>query len=238
MAVGWHWTTSISMRINVIQGGYLIGYWALPGCQGWCYSKCLSHGRHFRCDVGFGLSGVTLTPPAKNLVEVRNSNVLQIFVSLCFFVIFSVVFVIFEWKRRLWPSKWYIICAYWVILKICYSVSETPWIYEKTVVWDLIEHLHVTSYMTLPTAAAMLEVFFSRRAGRFNGNNFGKRPKTGHFSGPIETFQCIKSNRGFDVKIWKVFIIPSFRFSWKLKKLCRFDFFCFWIVADRGEIAR
>jgi hypothetical protein len=25
-------------------------------------------------------------------------------------------------------------------------------------------------------------------------------------SGPIETFQCIKSNRGFDIKIWKVFI--------------------------------
>jgi hypothetical protein len=33
-----------------------------------------------------------------------------------------------------------------------------------------------------------------------------KRPKIGHLSGPIETFQCIKSIRGFDVKIWKVFI--------------------------------
>jgi hypothetical protein len=31
---------------------------------------------------------------------------------------FSLFFVIFEWKRRLWPSKWYIICVYWVILKI------------------------------------------------------------------------------------------------------------------------
>jgi hypothetical protein len=61
--------------------------------------------------TAFGLSGVTLTPPVKNLVEVRNSKVLQIFVSL-FFVIFSAVHVIFEWKRRLWPSKWYIICAY------------------------------------------------------------------------------------------------------------------------------
>jgi hypothetical protein len=30
------------------------------------------------------LSGVTLTPLTKNLVEVRNSKVLQIFVSLCF----------------------------------------------------------------------------------------------------------------------------------------------------------
>jgi hypothetical protein len=30
--------------------------------------------------------------------------------------------------------------------------------------------------------------------------------KIGHLSGPIETFQCIKSTQGFDVKIWKVFI--------------------------------
>jgi hypothetical protein len=44
------------------------------------------------------------------------------------------------------------------------------------------------------------------RPGRFNGNNVRKRPKIGHFSGPIETFQCIKLNRNFDVKIWKVFI--------------------------------
>jgi hypothetical protein len=34
-----------------------------------------------------------------------------------------------------------------------------------------IEHLHVTSSLTSPTVAAILEVFFSRRAGRFNGNN-------------------------------------------------------------------
>jgi hypothetical protein len=60
--------------------------------------------------------------------------------------------------------------------------------------------------MTSPTVAAMLEVFFSRRAGRFNGNNVEKRPKMGHFSGPIETFQCVKSNWDFNVNIWKVFI--------------------------------
>jgi hypothetical protein len=47
---------------------------------------------------------------------------------------------------------------------------------------------------------------FLRRTGCFNGNNVRKQPKTYHFSGPIETFQCIKSNRNFDVKIWKVFI--------------------------------
>jgi hypothetical protein len=46
----------------------------------------------------------------------------------------------------------------------------------------------------------------SHRAGRLNGNNVRKRPKIGNFSGPIETFQCIKSNRDFNVKIWKVFI--------------------------------
>jgi hypothetical protein len=38
---------------------------------------------------------------------------------------------------------------------------------------------------------AILEVFFSRRVGRFNGNNVRKRLKIGHLSGPIETFQCI-----------------------------------------------
>jgi hypothetical protein len=32
---------------------------------------------------------------------------------------------------------------------------------------------------------------FLRRTGRFNGNNVRKRPKIGHFSGPIKTFQCI-----------------------------------------------
>jgi hypothetical protein len=46
----------------------------------------------------------------------------------------------------------------------------------------------------------------SRRAGRLNGSNVRKRPEICHFSGPIETFECIKSNRNFDVKIWKVFI--------------------------------
>jgi hypothetical protein len=30
--------------------------------------------------------------------------------------------------------------------------------------------------------AAILEVVFSRRAGRFNGNNVRKRPKIGHLS--------------------------------------------------------
>jgi hypothetical protein len=48
--------------------------------------------------------------------------------------------------------------------------------------------------------------YFFAPARRFNGNNVRKRPKIGHLSGPIETFQCIKSNRGFDIKIWKVFI--------------------------------
>jgi hypothetical protein len=70
------------------------------------------------------------------------------------------------------------------------------------IVTNPIEDLHVTS----PMVAAMLEVFFSRRAGRFNGNNVRKRPKIGHFSGPIEMFQCIKSNQNFDIKVWKVFI--------------------------------
>jgi hypothetical protein len=74
-----------------------------------------------------------------------------------------------------------------------------------------IEDLHVTSSMTSPMVAAMLEVFFSCHAGRLYGNNVRKRPKIGHFSWPIETFQCIESNRNFDVKIWKVFIM---RYQW------------------------
>jgi hypothetical protein len=45
-----------------------------------------------------------------------------------------------------------------------------------------IEDVHVTSTMTSPMVAAMLEVFFSRRAGRFNRNNDRKRPKIGHLS--------------------------------------------------------
>jgi hypothetical protein len=79
------------------------------------------------------------------------------------------------------------------------KVRATHWILD-------IEDLHVTSTMTSPMVTAMLEVFFLHRAGRLNGNNVRKRPKIGHFSGQIETFQCIKSNWNFDVKIWKVFI--------------------------------
>jgi hypothetical protein len=45
-----------------------------------------------------------------------------------------------------------------------------------------------------------MEVFFLRRAGCFNGNNVRKRPKIGHFSGPIETFQCIKTSHAVQIK--------------------------------------
>jgi uncharacterized protein YcsI (UPF0317 family) len=47
-----------------------------------------------------------------------------------------------------------------------------------------LENLHLTLSMTSP----MVEVFFSRRAGRFNGNNVMALRKS-------ETFQCIKLNR-------------------------------------------
>jgi hypothetical protein len=60
--------------------------------------------------------------------------------------------------------------------------------------------------------AAMLEVFFSCRAGRFNGNK-------AHFSGPIETFQCI-IKPGLRRQDLKGIHLPSFRFCWKLKKVC------------------
>jgi hypothetical protein len=72
-----------------------------------------------------------------------------------------------------------------------------------------LEDLHVTLFMTSPMVAAMLEVFFSRRAGRFNGNNVRKRPKIGHFSGPTETFQCKPELRRQDLE---GIHLPSFRF--------------------------
>jgi hypothetical protein len=99
-----------------------------------------------------------------------------------------------------------------------------------------IEHLHVTSSMTSPTVAAILEVFFSHRAGRFNGNNVRKMSKIGHFSGPIGTFQChhIKPEIRRDLK---GIHLPSIKFSWKLKKLCRFYFFIFesWQTAVKSQ---
>jgi hypothetical protein len=60
--------------------------------------------------------------------------------------------------------------------------------------------------MTSSTDVRHIGGIFSRRTGRLIGNNVRKWPKIGHLSGPIETFQCIKSNWGFDVKIWKVYI--------------------------------
>jgi hypothetical protein len=66
---------------------------------------------------------------------------------------------------------------------------------------------------------------FSRRAGRFNGNNVRKRAKIYHFSGPIETFPIIKSNRNFDVKIWKVFIYLHLDFLGELRNFVESIFF-------------
>jgi hypothetical protein len=73
--------------------------------------------------------------------------------------------------------------------------------------------------MTSPTVAAMLEVFFSRRAGRFNGNNVRKRPKIGHL--------IVRPDRNVPMHLIKPGLrhqdlegihLPSFRFSWKLKE--------------------
>jgi hypothetical protein len=66
---------------------------------------------------------------------------------------------------------------------------------------------------------------FWHRTGRFNGDNVLKRPKIGYFSGPIETFQCIKSNWNFDAKIWKIFIYLDLDFLGKETLSSRF--FCF-----------
>jgi hypothetical protein len=72
-----------------------------------------------------------------------------------------------------------------------------------------IEDLHVTSSTTLPTVAAILEVF--------NGNNVRKLPKIGR---NIPMHQIKPELRRQDLE---GIHLPSFRFSWKLKKLCRVD---------------
>jgi hypothetical protein len=79
--------------------------------------------------------------------------------------------------------------------------------------------------------ATMLDVFFSRRARRFNGNNVRKRPKIGHFSGPISNQIGTSTSRFGGIHL------PSFRFSWKLKKLCRVDVFVFesWQTALKSQ---
>jgi hypothetical protein len=80
---------------------------------------------------------------------------------------------------------------------------------------------------------------FLRRTGRFNGNNVRKRPKIGHFSGPnpgrnVPMHQIKPELRCQDLEGIN---LPSFRFSWKLKKLCRVDFFVFesWQTAVKSQ---
>jgi hypothetical protein len=74
--------------------------------------------------------------------------------------------------------------------------------------------------VTSPMVAAMLEVFFLRRAGRFNGNNVRKLPKIGHFSERSNA----SNQTGTSTSRFGRY---SFTFSWKLKKLCRVEFFFF-----------
>jgi hypothetical protein len=83
---------------------------------------------------------------------------------------------------------------------------------------ESMEDLHVTSSMTSPMVAAMLEVFLSRRAGRFKN---------------VAMHQIKPELRRQDLE---GFHLPSFRFSWKIKKLCRVDFFVFesWQTALRS----
>jgi hypothetical protein len=70
-----------------------------------------------------------------------------------------------------------------------------------SVVYSMIENRicsRLSKLMSIPTViedlqwchwrtSAILEVFFSLRAGRFTGNNVRKRPKIGHLSWPVET---------------------------------------------------
>jgi hypothetical protein len=74
---------------------------------------------------------------------------------------------------------------------------------------------------------------FLRREGRFNGNNVRKRLKIGNFSA-IPMYQIKPELRHQDLE---GIHLPSFRFSWKLKKLCRVDCFVFesWQTAVKSQ---
>jgi hypothetical protein len=74
----------------------------------------------------------------------------------------------------------------------------------------------------------MLEVFFSRRTGRFNGNNVRKFFRADR-NVPMHQINPELRRQDLDG-----IHLPSFRFSWKLKKLCRVDFFVFesWQTAE------
>jgi hypothetical protein len=65
--------------------------------------------------------------------------------------------------------------------------------------------------------------FFRAARDVLMDNNVRKRTKIGHLSGPIETFNLIKP--GLRHQDFEGIHLPSFRFSWKLKKLCRADVF-------------
>jgi hypothetical protein len=75
----------------------------------------------------------------------------------------------------------------------------------------------------------MLEIFISRRAGRFNGNNVRKRPVRADRNVPMHLIKL-----GLRHQDLEGIYLPSFGFSWKLKKLCRVDFFVFesWKTAE------
>jgi hypothetical protein len=85
--------------------------------------------------------------------------------------------------------------------------------------------------MTLPTVAAILEVFFWRRTGHFNGNNVRKRPKILFRADRNVPMHQIKPElRRQDLE---GIHLPSFKFSWKLKK----HFFVFesWQTAVKSQ---
>jgi hypothetical protein len=82
------------------------------------------------------------------------------------------------------------------------------------------------------TASPLLEVFFWRRTGRFNGNNVRKRFFRADRNVPMHQFKPELRRQDLEG-----IHLPSFRFSWKLKKLCRVDFVVFesWQTAAKSQ---
>jgi hypothetical protein len=96
-----------------------------------------------------------------------------------------------------------------------------------------IEDLHVTSSMTLRTVAAMLEVFFCAAQDVLMEITLENRPFF-RADRNVPMHQIKPELRRQDLE---GIHLPSFRFSWKLKKLCRVDFFVFesWQTAVKSQ---
>jgi hypothetical protein len=131
--------------------------------------------------------------------------------------------------RLSWPTVMYV--GLTSIVSIMMVTLQNGWDLWSTCTWH--------PWRRQRSLAAMLEVFFLRRAGCFNGNNVWKRPKIGNFFRADRNVPMHKIKLGLWHRDLEGIHLPSFRFSLKLKKLCRFDCFVFesWETAVKSQFA-